>query len=461
MSTRLDLVIGKFPEHEAAVRALAARDPSGNLKYLDWGAKMVASGQALAPEVGDVIDLFHQFGGQRVNVRVLPAHGRRRRRTRAQAAKDWIRPDIYTYRPQDLAGLRDLLLKAKRARDRKRRKREQLYRIEGAVEAEVVYDATDLVVRHIKNKQASVHYGLSTKWCISMMREDYFEDYESHNATFFFFERRPPLGDEFDKVAVMFPRNREGVAEAFTALDRRVDMLGLAKVYGLRVFDIFRAIHVRSEQYPGSAIFHVNAGTATSEQVQAVFTAIKGDLHSYRNFEILGAICCNDAAPWSVLEEILRDAVALVSRSEKRGRRRGRRIRWRRGIAKEMARVVESAIVIHPSTPADVREQLTKKLRRRHIKVDAIHRSMDGDQIGVEYKIDETMHVFGHRRRRRYYHRRRPNTPKELRKRAGMHDRIAVRYRKRAMRLQRKLTEAKEKARVKKRAAAKRARGRR
>ncbi len=61
MSTRLDLALQKHPDHEVGIRLLAERDPSGNLKYLDWAGKILASGQALAPEVSDVIDLFHRF----------------------------------------------------------------------------------------------------------------------------------------------------------------------------------------------------------------------------------------------------------------------------------------------------------------------------------------------------------------------------------------------------------------
>jgi len=317
MSARLDLTLQKFPDHEEGIRLLAARDPSGKLKYLDWGAKVLAAKQALAPEIADVVDLFHQFSGRQFDRRVN--HQRH----------DHIRTDIYSYRPQDLASLRDALLKVKRATDKKRRERERLYRIEGAVEAEVVYDSPDLIVRHIKNKQASAHYGLGTKWCISMQREGYFEDYESNNATFFFFERRSPVGDEFDKVAVMFPRGgRDSTADAFTATDRRVDMMSLAKVHGLRVFDIFRALYECSERYPGSTSFRVYAGTATSEQLESVLASVVGGtlkkMGPYETDSLLVSICCNDAAPPSVLEEIARSAVALSTAAWKRwnGRRR-------------------------------------------------------------------------------------------------------------------------------------------
>src|SRR5258706_2076984 len=300
MSTRLDLVLQKLPEHEEGIRLLASRDPSGNLKYLDWGAKVLESGQALAPEVADIIELFHRFRGL-------------------------VRPDLYTYQPKDLSFLRSRLFKHRRAVDRKRRERERLYRIEGAVEADTVYDSADLIVRHIKNKQASVHYGLGTKWCISMLREGYFEDYETHNATFFFFERKAPVGDDFDKVALVMPRNHADPCrhEAFTAGDRRIDMINLARVHGPRVFDIFRDVYERSARHPPSTMSQVYAGTATAEQLAAAFAAIaQGHVNPEELGTALQAICCNDAAPQSLLAELLRRATVLSLAAWSRPQRR-------------------------------------------------------------------------------------------------------------------------------------------
>lgn len=39
MTSRLDAALQRFPAHEDGIRTLAARDPSGKLKYLDWGVK--------------------------------------------------------------------------------------------------------------------------------------------------------------------------------------------------------------------------------------------------------------------------------------------------------------------------------------------------------------------------------------------------------------------------------------
>jgi len=445
MSARLDLVLRKHPDHEEGILLLAARDPSGNLKYLDWGARMLAAGQALAPEIADVLDLFHQFAGHQV--------GGVYRRRRHVSVVTRIHPDLYTYRPEDLADLRGNLIKLKRARDRKLKKRERLYRIEGSIEAAVVYDSPDLVVRHIQNKQASVHYGLGTKWCISMLREGYFEDYESHNAAFFFFERKVPAGDEFDKVALMVPRSGDdAVVEAFTSLDHRVDMMVLARVHGPRVFDIFRSVYESSQKHPGSAVFHVYAGTATSEQVEAVFASLKAKTARpetspghFQMREILEAICCNDSAPLPVLDEIARTATTLVAGAWKRSRRRG----IRREAVQDLERAIEAARVIHPNVPADVRAAIEKKLRQRHVKIDAIHRVTENGRVLVSYRADDAR--FGRYRRVRR-HRRRPLTVKKLRAHAQMLDRAAVRLRKRARRLQHKLIVQKmrQKARAKK-----------
>src|SRR5271166_2605629 len=331
MSTRLDLVLQKYPDHEESIHMLAERDPSGNLKYLAWGAKMLAAEQALASEIADILDLFHRFAGQwleRTGAQV------RRARRLHQSPSSQVHPDINTYRPQDFARLRDLLNKMKRAQDKKRKERERLYRIEGSVEADVVYDSDDLIVRHIKNKNASVHYGHATKWCISMVREGYFTDYETHNATFFFFERKAPLGDEFDKVALMMSRtdgesthrhHSEGTV-AYNALDRQVDMFALAKVHGPRIFEIFRLVHEASARYPGSVLFQAFRGIATREQLEIVFAdLVHGDFPPFETDEMLEAIVCNDAAPPAMLEEILKRGVALSTAAWKTGRRRGRR----------------------------------------------------------------------------------------------------------------------------------------
>lgn len=442
MSTRLDVAIGKFPAHEDGIRLLAQRDPSGNLKYLDWGAKMLASGQALAPEVGDVLDLFHKFAGQWVAPGVPGARHRR------EAAR--IHPDINTYKPQDLARLRDNLRKMQRVQDRKRKKREKLYKIEGDVEAEVVYDSDDLIVRHIKNKNASIHYGGSTQWCIAMRAEGYFEDYESNNATFFFWERKQPKRDEYDKVALMLPRGgdggvdfeRQGGSTAFTSTDRAVDMMALARVYGPRVFDIFRQVHERSEKHPGSVMSQVLRGAASTEQLRATYASIDAKMGLYELEGLLETICCNDAAPLSLLQDIAENGPQMAVRAWKRQRsahaRHGIRMRVRRmrGRGDELALTIMAALSIHPSVPEETRATIVKELKRRRINMADVHRTYGRDRVGIVYKRQVSRH--DHYRRR---FRRQMQNPRLLRARADMIARMAKRYRKKATKIERKLRE--------------------
>jgi hypothetical protein len=401
---------------------------------------MLASGQALAPELADILDLFHRFAGQWYHP---PGDAHRRRST---PQRDRVRSDIYSYRPQDIAALRTLLGKIKKARDRKQRQREKLYRIEGAMEADVVYDSEDLIVRHIKNKQASIHYGHDTKWCISMTRDGYFDEYTSHNATFFFFERKTPKRDAFDKVALLLPRNptgnRRAVGQAFDALDQQIDMFDLAEVHGPRIFDILRDVYERSAQYPGSPMACVYAGTATTEQLHTVFeSVVGGQVGDYDVDAVLEAICCNDAAPWSLLEEVVIRAryIALRRRRSVRRYRRLRTSRTQR--AARLLRTIHAALVIHPNAPADAREVITKQLRRSHVTL-AFIRRVEGERVGVTFELP--------RAPGRYRRRERFNTPAQLRKRAEMYDSRAARYRKKARTLQRKLTEKARKGAKKK-----------
>ncbi len=105
----------------------------------------------------------------------------------------------------------------------------------------------------------------------------------------------------------------------------------------------------------------------------------------YETESILEAICCNDAAPQDLLEEILRRGPALVMASSKRGR--GRRRRRHRGRdTNTVTRTLMAALAIHPQMPPEAREKLAKELGRRRIKVSEIHRTMASGRIGVVYQ---------------------------------------------------------------------------
>ena len=45
-----------------------------------------------------------------------------------------------------------------------------------------------------------------------------------------------------------------------------------------------------------------------------------------------------------------------------------------------------AALVIHPNTPGELREKLKKDLRRRHVTINEIRRTMDEGRVGVAYR---------------------------------------------------------------------------
>jgi hypothetical protein len=220
--------------------------------------------------------------------------------------------------------------------------------------------------------------------------------------------------------------------------------LALAKAYGPQFFAILQQVGECSDKYPGSTIAQIYAGTASAEQLAEVFAHVGSNKFSMVHAVdgTLEAIVCNDAAPWSLLETVMRRAPALVAAAMKRSRlrmqyryRHGRRS----GSTPAIVRIVEAALVIHPSTPAEVRERLVKRLRQRHVNVQHVRRVNHHGRVGVSY---DTPVRDG--RRHRLRHIRRKYTVKQLRKIADRWDRRAARARKSAKTLERKLAAAKK-----------------
>jgi hypothetical protein len=173
----------------------------------------------------------------------------------------------------------------------------------------------------------------------------------------------------------------------------------------------------------------VYAGTATREQLEAVFAKI-GALTLHETRSVLHSICCNDAAPEELLEKIALRVSALSKKKPSRRRHRFHR-------TDDLVRNVMAAMFIHPNVSAESREKLAKGLRRRRVNIDLIHRTTYNGRIEVSCEPP------GPRRRRRWS--RRQMTVKELQKRAGVLERLAARTWKKAATLERKLAEKQKK----------------
>ena len=124
---------------------------------------------------------------------------------------------------------------------------------------------------------------------------------------------------------------------------------------------------------------------------------VKGEF-GYETDNLLEAICCNDAAPAAMLEEILKRGVALSAAARKKGH--GRRFRRQRNHDAELTRKIMAALVIHPQTPGELRERLVKDLRRRHVKIVEIRRVVGDGRVVVEYRNALKRHTRFRRRLR-------------------------------------------------------------
>jgi hypothetical protein len=417
VSKRVDALIAKHPDRAEAIDVLASRDPAGNLKYLNWQMKVLLAGRALAPEIADVVDLFHNVG-----------------------RNPDIRPDLYSYRPQDFTILRDKLFVIQKTRQRKQAKIEKRFRLVGDIDSEVVYESPTLIVRLIKNKNASVHFGLGTKWCISMKNGRYYEDYESENTAFFFVRRKQPVGDSMDSVAVSYTLNLRNVPRRsayYSAVDEPVNEMVVIQSFGPEFFDVQRIMYDRIRKHPMSPTTMLLSGMETTpETLAAIYETAKVDAKHKYVHDVLLAIACNAGASAELLTTLRKQGPKLLTKTHAPMRPHRPR-RWLKQRAAEWCRDLMAAIYVHPSLPEDVRDELGKSLRRRNVRTTSIETLVDNGHVSVMYKAYRGTFLKGrslwrrlHARRRRLHARRR-NSPAALQRHLNWHKRGVIRLRKR------------------------------
>ena len=203
-------LIEQHPDFAKDIEFLASKDPAGNLKYLEWELKVLQARKAMAPEIADVIELFHKH----------------------QSKLD--KKDINQWTVEQFTELRDKLFALRdeqRAKQEEReQKKEKRYRVETdevACGHKVIYESDRLRAIQITNKAASVHYGMGTKWCITMKDEHYFEDYDKNNVVFFFiFNKTLDKSNPYYKVAAAYQRDTNNAivgVDWFDAKDNQID----------------------------------------------------------------------------------------------------------------------------------------------------------------------------------------------------------------------------------------------
>jgi 3-methyladenine DNA glycosylase AlkC len=331
---RKDQALKKYPEYKQEIEYFIQRDPSKNLKYLAWELKVLSSGQALAPEIADVVDLFHRYSTNLSN------------------------RDLNSYSPEQFTKLRDDLFQIQEKQTQKAKKVEERYRLPEACEADTVYESDSLIVRLIRNKAASVHYGLNTQWCISMKSKTYFEDYDMSNVVIFFVIRKQALNDPFDKLAIVYQRdlinNEIEQTQFFDAQDRTVSQAMCSQVYGPEFEKIEQVTKTLAARVPKSLLAKLASNEVTVDEITKAYAWCNTQEHNEGTQRILRLIAENPSTPTKVLEALAKDKYVRFSVAMNPSIP----AKVLEALAKD--KYVRFSVAMNPSTPAKVLEALAK-----------------------------------------------------------------------------------------------------
>lgn len=220
-AAKVDDLKAKYPDYAEEIDEANESDPTPNKKYIEWAAKQIAAGE----DVADVIDAFTEFHDN------LPRLAKK---------------DIYQYKTvQDMLTALSALGKSKaaeKADKRAKAKKDAVY----------LYSDDNYIVLHPLSMEASCHYGLGTKWCISAKMSNRFDSYSSENKFFYFIiDRTKPLRDKWSKVALVLQKGNRKFVELWDAEDK---MHGLSDVLeqdiGARLLEFTAMAHRHMLQQP-------------------------------------------------------------------------------------------------------------------------------------------------------------------------------------------------------------------
>ena len=282
LATSKDSLLKKYPDLKEAIETFVQQDPTGGtLKYAEWEIKVLKSRQALSQEIADVVALFHRF-------------------------RDKLdKKDLYAYQPSEFTGLRDKLFAArdeqagkKVERQKKVEKRYQNEPEQIACGSKVIFDSPMFRCLQITNKAASMHYGLGTKWCITMKDQSYFEDYDKSNVVFFFILNKAlPKESPLHKIALAYQRNTDNTIiqlDIFDALDEMISFEGLQSAYFRALRNIGITLHYNSLEPDND----LNKLEAELTQMKSI---TEGIAKTYPK-SLLAKVYSNELAPIEVLE---------------------------------------------------------------------------------------------------------------------------------------------------------------
>ena len=181
--SRLSDLIRKYPKSEVHIKELAAGDPSGNQKYLDWMVRTFIRYDNPPEDIVRAVREFHK------KVAHLP------------------KKDIGSYH-----GIWDLLTTVDENPVSKTTMKKELQS-----QVDRVYEDDDWVVVHPHTEKAAQKYGFGAQWCVSASLDNKFCQYsERENIGLYFIMHRDPeykfpdkvQRNKFGKIAIsVYPKN--------------------------------------------------------------------------------------------------------------------------------------------------------------------------------------------------------------------------------------------------------------
>ncbi len=181
----------KYPKFEKEIDELSLRDTTSSKKTLDCAIKWLMSGQAEVNEIGDVIELFNKLNS--------------RLEKEERDIDQW----------KSFNELRNRLFELNKVKSKTAQKIDAKN-----IGSDKVYEDEQVILIHIKNKNASCAYGAGTKWCITMQDAIYYEDYDAKNVIFLFLLRKDlDQKNPLYKVAIVFQRDFDNKIKKLSFFD--------------------------------------------------------------------------------------------------------------------------------------------------------------------------------------------------------------------------------------------------
>jgi hypothetical protein len=330
-----EALLEEYPQFKNEIEEFSRNDPSGRLKYLKWQVSILNSGQAKPLEIQEVTDLFHRLGQNLKN------------------------NDLYSYKPSDFTELRDKLFELKDKQLSRKEKVEKRYQVTEACDADTVYQSENFKVLLIKNKAASVHHGLDTKWCISMKDAAYFEDREKDNIVFLFIINLQaiPRSPE-SKIALVYRRDNNNniiCLSIIDASDHQIDVSDLKKILGKEAENILNITRSKATSVPKSLLAKIKSNEASSEEIKEAFIWAQKQNYGIRIL-VFDLVIANPNTPYEILAQLAKDEDYSVRMAVAENPNTPPELLAQ--LAKDEDYHVRRAVAGNPNTPPDILVQL-------------------------------------------------------------------------------------------------------